>query len=682
MHTFYQPRMNECAAYSYPPYMANQFSTTTSYQPNFDNQRGIHPDHDFSCVTNAPHSLPLYDNTHSNTNDSNFVSVDGDSDLIEVIVHTPIVCETKPEPSAPLVVPTHSEPTSNAPVDENANKVQLDDLLSEMKFLDHVYTVDVSGAPDSDLCDENLYAQFDEYFDDNTIIVCSNVSNDGLVSQSDNLAKGLHENNGIATEQVQNSQSNSASNVSDSLELTEQVLHSQRVAQHSNIVPAIMTQTATCVSGGIFGRDVQLLIDSGAAISVTGIQFYNDIPSQKRPPIQPGAFTNAISANGEKFPLQGVVILPIQLGHSVYDHPVYVSDQLSHDVILGTDFMMAHGAHINYETNTFSCKGSTDIQLAKQLPFNHVARITVSEDCTIPPRSQTMIPCNVCPDKQCNLSQSPPSDHNRDGLIEPDERLGPRFHVVGAHILASKGDGKIPFLLLNPTNETIVLRRKTNVGTFNPIQCASSIVPLEYSQHDGSQTPDQITSVRTSESVNTVTLPDDTEWDIETTGLLGRPPDISTCTKYPALQELNIDISNTDLHDHQLSQLDTLISEYRHVFAKTPHELAATHLVKHDIQTGSAEPVRQRPYRVTPEKRLIIKQHIDEMLAQGIIEPSSSPWASPVVLVPKPDGTMRFYVDYRKLNKLTKKSSWPLPNINDFFQEFGTHKLQFLTCLD
>ena len=100
-------------------------------------------------------------------------------------------------------------------------------------------------------------------------------------------------------------------------------------------------------------------------------------------------------------------------------------------------------------------------------------------------------------------AQSPTSSFgNRDGLVEPDEGLGPRFHVVGAHILTSKDDGKVPFLLLNPTNETIVLRRKTNVGTFNPIQCTSNIVPLEYSLHNVSQTPGHHTSERTTVPVN------------------------------------------------------------------------------------------------------------------------------------------------------------------------------------
>ena len=71
-----------------------------------------------------------------------------------------------------------------------------------MKFLDHVYTVDVAGAPDSDLCDADLFTQFDEYFDDDNIIVCSNILNYCPVSQSDNLTKCLHEND-VATEQEQ-----------------------------------------------------------------------------------------------------------------------------------------------------------------------------------------------------------------------------------------------------------------------------------------------------------------------------------------------------------------------------------------------------------------------------------------------------------------------------------------------
>ena len=66
-----------------------------------------------------------------------------------------------------------------------------------------------------------------------------------------------------------------------------------------------------------------------------------------------------------------------------------------------------------------------------------------------------------------------------------------------------------------------------------------------------------------------------------------------------------------------------------------------------------------------------ISQMIDDMLEKGIIQPSSSPWVSPIVLVPKKGGQLRFCVDYRKLNSVAKKDQYPLPRIEDILDTLG-----------
>ena len=87
------------------------------------------------------------------------------------------------------------------------------------------------------------------------------------------------------------------------------------------------------------------------------------------------------------------------------------------------------------------------------------------------------------------------------------------------------------------------------------------------------------------------------------------------------------------------------------------------------INTGAASPIRQRAPRYSPVQKEEIEKQLKEMLASDIIEPSSSPWASPVLLVKKSDGTWRFCVDYRKLNAVTIKDSFPMPNITDLLEQ-------------
>ena len=98
------------------------------------------------------------------------------------------------------------------------------------------------------------------------------------------------------------------------------------------------------------------------------------------------------------------------------------------------------------------------------------------------------------------------------------------------------------------------------------------------------------------------------------------------------------------------------------------------------IETEDHPPIKQQPYRTPVVHREKIAKLVEEMQQQEIIQPSSSPWASPVVLVPKKDGTDRFCIDYRRLNAVTRKDVYPLPRIDDILDTLGQWK--FFSTLD
>jgi len=105
------------------------------------------------------------------------------------------------------------------------------------------------------------------------------------------------------------------------------------------------------------------------------------------------------------------------------------------------------------------------------------------------------------------------------------------------------------------------------------------------------------------------------------------------------------------LEDDQQVQLRQLLVRYADVFSDVPGK---TKLVQHTIRLKEGVvPVAQAPYRLNPDKSMIVDKEIDDLLAQGIIERSDSAWSAPILLVLKPDGSSRLCTDFRKLNAVT-----------------------------
>ncbi|CAF3026839.1 unnamed protein product [Rotaria sp. Silwood2] len=92
-------------------------------------------------------------------------------------------------------------------------------------------------------------------------------------------------------------------------------------------------------------------------------------------------------------------------------------------------------------------------------------------------------------------------------------------------------------------------------------------------------------------------------------------------------------------------------------------------ILKKAINTGTHCPIHTPPYRKSNKDQETLRKETDKLLKNGIIEHSTSPWSSPVVLVKKKDGTTRFCVDYRRLNQITTNDAFPLPRIDDIYDQ-------------
>ena len=130
----------------------------------------------------------------------------------------------------------------------------------------------------------------------------------------------------------------------------------------------------------------------------------------------------------------------------------------------------------------------------------------------------------------------------------------------------------------------------------------------------------------------------------------------------PSFSEISI---GQGLSDSERIQVTDLLNNHKDLFVGADGKLGQTSVVKHKINTGESPPIRLPPRRLPLTKREQIKEELDKMLQAGVIKPSNSEWASPVVLVPKKDGSTRFCVDYRQVNNVTRKDAYPLPRIDD-----------------
>ena len=134
------------------------------------------------------------------------------------------------------------------------------------------------------------------------------------------------------------------------------------------------------------------------------------------------------------------------------------------------------------------------------------------------------------------------------------------------------------------------------------------------------------------------------------------------------------------LFEEQQKEIESLLDEYGDIFANSAMTLGRTAVFTHKIDTGQHLPVNSQPYRSGPGERSEMERQVEDMRKSGVIEPSTSAWASPVVLVQKKDGSKRFCADYRKVTKLTKNDRYPLLRVDDTLDLLAGQK--YFTSLD
>ena len=399
------------------------------------------------------------------------------------------------------------------------------------------------------------------------------------------------------------------------------------------------------------------LLDTGASISCISEHVYRQ--SLKNIEIMPSSLAHIVGVCGEIHRVLGQVTIPFRLDGIALEHTFQLFEKLHQPVILGMDFLRQHKAKIDLEqcTVSFQSSNSSDFGSGKTEepsichislgpePKTCIGLVRTVSSVVIEPHAECTLPVKIA------LSSNSCSFVDSAVLLEPSASLN-QEGLVGGKCLSSVDQGCGAYRVLNPTNFPVFLKENFVIATSHLID-----------EHS-------ITQVTDHEDQPFVNVADTTE------------ENQSEISYENIAKDLGLNLDHSELSEEQKRKLYSFLGRNRDIFAKDSSELKEAKFHSHVIHTKTNRPVSKPPYRQTPQMRAETERLTNEMLQNGIIRESNSPWHSPVVLVKKPNGEYRFAIDYRELNKVTEPISFPIPTLNEVFDTLADSRAQIFSLCD
>ena len=391
--------------------------------------------------------------------------------------------------------------------------------------------------------------------------------------------------------------------------------------------------TVSPVSGGyrlpgfVGGVPVTVLLDTGAAVTLLRQDVWTRALPQ-RPTLKPWSGATLVSAGGTPLTIHGHACIDFELGGRKFHTDFVVVSPLTSEAILGIDFLQEQLAMIDLGQKQLRLrKSGCHIALNAPTPVQScsaIQSVRMMSTVELLPRAVTEVPA------YCETAA--------DGVWLVEETVGKNEHIAVARAIVKPTSASIPVSVVNISDEPVTLYAGMVVASMQPIEPPAEVGSISNVEAEGV--------------------------DEEKQQML-----------WQLVEECGSELSSgeRDVFYH-------LLLTYADVFASSTSDLGRTDKLHHSINTGNSPPVRQPVRRIPPSRREEVKGLLNQMLEREIIEPSSSPWASPVVLVQKKDGSTRFCIDYRKLNQVTRKDAYPLPRIDMTLDTL--HGSKWFTTLD
>ena len=364
---------------------------------------------------------------------------------------------------------------------------------------------------------------------------------------------------------------------------------------------------------------IRTLVDTGAECSLMHRRIFDQLKDR------PKLLNKKVclqSANGTELKCDGCVNVQICIGGTEMSQDFYVIRDLNRNMILGLDWLKTHNVRIYFDLKCLRINGKHYVNLEEDI---HIAStVRMKKTCLIKPQTALICHGKVRENPDLPVGESYEISQIDRGFIVNQ----PGLQIINT-VSTLAHDRSLPLLIVNNTNKFIKIYRHGLLAKITGIQ----------------------------NNVSTVN---------------------SVIKNNQSKDKLNL--NDLDVPQQYRSKIEKLVLQNQDLFANKDSELGHTETVKMQVDVGNNEPIKMRPYRTPIKNREVIDKAIDEMLDADVIRRSRSPWSFPVVIVDKKDGSKRFCVDFRRLNKVTKKNSYPLPLIDDILALLG--KAKYFTSLD
>ena len=375
---------------------------------------------------------------------------------------------------------------------------------------------------------------------------------------------------------------------------------------------------STYLRATIDGRTQDCLLDTGSEVSLL------PAPLVRGELLRPTTQTLR-AANGTEIGVLGEATLSFKTQFFSSTITGLVSDHIA-EVMLGVDWLTQNNVVWDFQGARVRLGGRGHLLYQRRGERKWCRRVILQEDVEIPARSQVDVPGKVV------FRGRPNCDNDLQWGTKPVTIM------KGVHVARTLAPNDrftdLPVRVMNVQRQPLAIRAGTVISDLEPL----TIV--------GTHAKDKLQ------------VPENDETRIKTVEDGGIEEGV------PQFAEDLINGVDDATPESAVTSLEQLLVRYEDVFSKSEYDLGRTDAIEHCIDTGSAKPVRQQLRRFPPAHVETISKHVDDMLSQGIIEPTSSPWASNVVLVRKKDSSYRCCIDYRQLNSVTRRDAYPLPRID------------------